>query len=202
MADATTADAAASPAAAAAAAAADASPKSTAFYLRYYVGHKGKFGHEFMEVELREGGELRYANNSQYKKDVMIRKEGRVHRAVVEEVKRILRASDILKADDSVWPEPDRVGRQELEVVLDNEHISFTCSKLGSLAEIQNTKDPESLKNFYFLAQDIKCLVCACGAQPGERACARARAVSPRPYFPRRTTSGSARACACLRSPP
>ena len=40
------------------------------------VGHKGKFGHEFMEFEFRPDGLLRYANNSNYKNDVMIRKEG------------------------------------------------------------------------------------------------------------------------------
>lgn len=40
------------------------------------VGHKGKFGHEFMEFEFRPDGKLRYANNSNYKNDVMIRKEG------------------------------------------------------------------------------------------------------------------------------
>ena len=50
----------------------------TVFYLRYYVGHKGKFGHEFMEFELSPNGKLRYANNSNYKNDTngMIRKEG------------------------------------------------------------------------------------------------------------------------------
>ena len=40
------------------------------------VGHKGKFGHEFMEFEFRPDGRLRYANNSNYKNDIMIRKEG------------------------------------------------------------------------------------------------------------------------------
>jgi protein mago nashi len=40
------------------------------------VGHKGKFGHEFMEFEFRPDGVLRYANNSNYKSDVMIRKQG------------------------------------------------------------------------------------------------------------------------------
>jgi hypothetical protein len=40
------------------------------------VGHRGKFGHEFMEFEFRADGKLRYANNSNYKKDSMIRKEG------------------------------------------------------------------------------------------------------------------------------
>lgn len=29
------------------------------FYLRYYVGHKGKFGHEFLEFEFRPDGEPR-----------------------------------------------------------------------------------------------------------------------------------------------
>ena len=27
------------------------------FYVRYYVGHKGKFGHEFLEFEFRPDGE-------------------------------------------------------------------------------------------------------------------------------------------------
>lgn len=46
------------------------------FYVRYYVGHRGKFGHEFLEFEIRSNGRLRYANNSQYKNDTMIRYEG------------------------------------------------------------------------------------------------------------------------------
>jgi len=29
---------------------------SSEFYLRYYVGHKGKFGHEFLEFEFRPDG--------------------------------------------------------------------------------------------------------------------------------------------------
>ena len=33
---------------------------SNDFYLRYYVGHKGKFGHEFLEFEFRPDGKLRY----------------------------------------------------------------------------------------------------------------------------------------------
>lgn len=33
------------------------------------------------------------------------------------------------REDDHNWPEPDRVGRQELEVKLGKEHISFTVSR-------------------------------------------------------------------------
>jgi hypothetical protein len=29
------------------------------FYVRYYVGHKGKFGHEYLEFEFRQDGKVR-----------------------------------------------------------------------------------------------------------------------------------------------
>ncbi|KAI4356618.1 hypothetical protein L6164_000627 [Bauhinia variegata] len=129
------------------------------FYARYYVGHKGKFGHEFLEFEFRSDGMLRYANNSNYKNDKMIRKEVYVTPAVFRECRRIIAESEIMKEDDSNWPEPDRVGQQELEIVMGNEHISFTTSKIGSLVDVQNSKDPEGLRIFYYLVQDLKCFV-------------------------------------------
>lgn len=60
-----------------------------------------------------------------------------------------------MKEDDNNWPEPDRVGRQELEIVMGNEHISFTTSKIGSLMDVQTSKDPEGLRIFYYLVQVI-----------------------------------------------
>jgi len=180
------------------------------FYLRYYVGHKGKFGHEFLEWEVHPDGkvelylswmsyidtthvqiklwcessfcvhvwppratgtrglllfsfrpssQLRYANNSNYKHDSIIRKEATVSPQVLKELKRIVEASDILKGDDQEWPEPDHVGRQELEVVVGKEHISFATTKLGSLLEVSNSADPEGLRAFYFLVQDLKCFI-------------------------------------------
>ncbi|XWS35595.1 hypothetical protein CRYUN_Cryun20dG0010700 [Craigia yunnanensis] len=123
------------------------------FYLRYYVGHKGKFGHEFLEFEFRPDGKLRYANNSNYKNDTMIRKEVFLTPAVLKECRRIISESEIMKEDDNNWPEPDRVGRQELEIVMGNEHISFTTSKIGSLVDVQSSKDPEGLRIFYYLVQ-------------------------------------------------
>jgi protein mago nashi len=132
---------------------------NTDFYLRYYVGHKGKFGHEFLEFEFRPDGKLRYANNSNYKNDTLIRKEVYVNKSVMDELKRIIDDSEVMKEDDEVWPPPDRVGRQELEIVMNDEHISFSTSKTGSLVDINNSKDPEGLRCFYYLVQDIKCLV-------------------------------------------
>eukprot|EP00742_Colponemidia_sp_Colp-10_P000916 GILJ01000994.1.p1 GENE.GILJ01000994.1~~GILJ01000994.1.p1 ORF type:complete len:162 (+),score=24.85 GILJ01000994.1:38-487(+) len=129
------------------------------FYVRYYVGHKGKFGHEFLEFEFRPDGRLRYANSSNYKNDTIIRKEVYVSDTVLKELKRVIQDSEIIKEDDNLWPPPDRIGRQELEIVLGNEHISFTTSKIGSFADVQDSKDPEGLRVFYYLVQDLKCLV-------------------------------------------
>ena len=174
------------------------------FYVRYYVGHKGKFGHEFLEFEIRPDGRLRYANNSQYKNDTMIRKEGvlpwpcllscgltscvrrsprragRLDRAAAHhrgerdhsvrrpphlhsgravQVVVVLHPRPLVcREDDKNWPEPDRNGRQEFEVVLGNQHISFATAKIGSLLDVQESKDPEGLRIFYYLVQDLKCL--------------------------------------------
>eukprot|EP01100_Stratorugosa_tubuloviscum_P015373 TRINITY_DN8791_c0_g1_i1.p2 TRINITY_DN8791_c0_g1~~TRINITY_DN8791_c0_g1_i1.p2 ORF type:complete len:154 (-),score=56.01 TRINITY_DN8791_c0_g1_i1:608-1069(-) len=131
------------------------------FYLRYYVGHVGRFGHEFLTFEFRSDGRMSYANNSQYKNEGTITKEAIVSESVLRELKRIIDSSEILKEDDQLWPEPDRVGKQELEILTDNEHISFTTTKIGSLSDVQQSKDPEGLRTFYYLVQDLKCLVFA-----------------------------------------
>lgn len=102
---------------------------------------------------------FRYANNSNYKNDTMIRKEAYVHTSVVQELKRIIQDSEIMAEDDSLWPPADRVGRQELEILIGDEHISFTTSKIGSLLDVDQSKDPEGLRLFYYLVQDLKCLV-------------------------------------------
>ncbi|KAM7045857.1 protein mago nashi homolog [Molossus nigricans] len=129
------------------------------FHLRYYLGHKGKFGHEFLVFEFWLNGKLRYANNSNYKNDVTIRKEAYVYKSVMEELKRIIDDSEITKEDDALWPPPDQVGQQELEIVPGDEHIYFATSKIGSLTDVDQSKDPEGLRVFYYLVQDLKYLV-------------------------------------------
>jgi hypothetical protein len=76
------------------------------FYLRYYVGHKGKFGHEFLEFEFRPDGKLRYANNSNYKNDTMIRKEVFVSPSVLREARRIIQESEVTFAS-ACWIRSD-----------------------------------------------------------------------------------------------
>uniref|UniRef100_A0A8R1DWK8 Protein mago nashi homolog n=1 Tax=Caenorhabditis japonica TaxID=281687 RepID=A0A8R1DWK8_CAEJA len=89
----------------------------------------------------------------------MIRKEATVSESVLNELKRIIDDSEIMQEDDDNWPEPDKIGRQELEILYKNEHISFTTGKIGALADVNNSKDPDGLRSFYYLVQDLKCLV-------------------------------------------
>ena len=79
--------------------------------------------------------------------------------SVVAEVRRIIEESEIVREDDNQWPETNHDGRQEFEVVLGNQHISFATAKIGSLLDVQESSDPEGLRIFYYLVQDLKCLV-------------------------------------------
>ena len=62
-------------------------------------------------------------------------------------------SSQVMKEDDSNWPVPNHIGRQELEIVMGNEHISFTTSMIGSLVDVQTSRDPDGLRIFYYLVQ-------------------------------------------------
>uniref|UniRef100_A0A5S6R0U2 Mago nashi protein n=1 Tax=Trichuris muris TaxID=70415 RepID=A0A5S6R0U2_TRIMR len=129
------------------------------FYLRYYCGHRGKFGHEFLEFEVCPSSMLRYANNSHYKNDTLIRKQGYVSPLAIEAIRDRIRLSEILEEDDGLWPEPNRLGAQELEIVMDGHHISFTCAKTLSLSDCDNSDDPGGMRTFYYLVQDLKSIV-------------------------------------------
>ncbi|OAA65512.1 Mago nashi protein [Niveomyces insectorum RCEF 264] len=137
---------------------------SEPFYLRYYSGHQGRFGHEFLEFDFRVVGDgrsaiARYANNSNYRNDSLIRKEMYVSSSVIDEIKRIVKISEISKEDDAKWPQKNKDGRQELELRMGNEHISFVTAKIGSLVDVTESADPEGLRVFYYLVQDLKALV-------------------------------------------
>jgi hypothetical protein len=53
---------------------------------------------------------------------------------MISEIKRIIKDSEIMKEDDEKWPQKNKDGRQELEIRLGNEHISF---------EVRYTAHPE-----------------------------------------------------------
>ena len=44
---------------------------------------------------------------------------------MISELRRIVEDSEIMREDDAKWPKKNVVGRQELEIRLGNEHISF-----------------------------------------------------------------------------
>jgi protein mago nashi len=65
------------------------------------------------------------------------------------------------------------VGKQELEIRIGNDHIAFEVSytwrlsfsklenilqtaKIGSLVDIEDSEDPEGLRVFYYLIQDLR----------------------------------------------
>lgn len=79
--------------------------------------------------------------------------------AVIEEMRRIILDSEISQESDKEWPEPNRNGKQELEIRLGKQHLEFETAKLGALSEIQESDDAEGLRVFHFLVQDLKALV-------------------------------------------
>lgn len=79
--------------------------------------------------------------------------------AVINELRRIIEESDILSCDDSNWPAPEENSRQELEVVIGDDHIAFSTTKIELLREVESSQDPEGLRMLYYLAQDLKCFI-------------------------------------------
>lgn len=125
-------------------------------YCRYYVGHMGRYGHEFLEFEIRADGTLRYNNHSKYRGNEMIKKEMCLSPLVLNEIKRLIVASTIFDQDDSKWPEPDRGGRQELECLIGECHISFTANKIGLQTDAERYA---GLLVFHCLVNDLKTLI-------------------------------------------
>ena len=112
----------------------------------------------FHQFELCPNGRLRYANSARYKYAGTIRKEAFVSPGVLDQARRIIEESGIIEVDPKSWPQAtDR--KQELEVKIGETHMTFACAEIGSLLDVQKSDDPEGLKNFYYLVQDLKTLV-------------------------------------------
>lgn len=59
---------------------------------------------------------------------------------MISEIKRIIKDSEIMKEDDSKWPQKNKDGRQELEIRMGNEHILFeVCCMANSSISKTNT---------------------------------------------------------------
>lgn len=67
---------------------------------------------------------------------------------IIDEIRRIVKSSEIMKEDDGKWPQKNKDGRQELEIRLGNEHISFEVrmppsheTSSGSDSKLELTED-------------------------------------------------------------
>lgn len=78
---------------------------------------------------------------------------------VIKVLKKMIKESEILRENDTKWPPKNRDGKQELEIKFANYHVSFETARLGSLSDVQNSDDPDGLRIFYYLVQDIKALI-------------------------------------------
>ena len=67
---------------------------------------------------------MRYANNSNYKNDTMIRKEVYVTKAIVDELRRVLEDSEV--SHNSVWAQTCVHGFQSLAAR--HQHSSLRCT--------------------------------------------------------------------------
>lgn len=113
-----------------------------------------------MEFEATSQGLIRYSNHSNYRQEShIIRKQVYTSPLVVDTLKSMISSSEIMKEDDKIWPLPDKVGRQELEILFGDEHVKFVTGKIGSLAQVEQSQDKEGLTNFYYLVQDLKALI-------------------------------------------
>lgn len=120
-------------------------------HVSYYAGHEGRFGHELVEFSVHTHPQCRYAsltytNRSNYRKDEDITKRFHVSLAVVDELRRMVTQSEVLKQSDACWPKKNRDGKQTLTVQMDGETVTLTVSGPAYPIDIQLTptdsKDP------------------------------------------------------------
>ncbi|ODV88031.1 hypothetical protein CANARDRAFT_56238 [[Candida] arabinofermentans NRRL YB-2248] len=136
-------------------------------YIRVYQGRKSaEIGHEFLEFDVRydpgkaSHGLLRYANQSNYRNEELIRKEVAISKIVVEQILRMIKESEIMLENDSKWPKPDgEAAKLELEIRYGNKTVVLKSKRLGSVTECKHTDDPEGLKVFFFFTQNLKSFI-------------------------------------------
>mgnify|MGYP001560300686 FL=1 len=136
------------------------------FYFRFYSGgfRDIELGHEFLEFDIRHEPRekfaiLRYANQTNYRNEDLIKKEVKVSILVLQEFIDIIRKSQILLESDRNWPKVTRESKQEIEIRYGKNKKLFKTKTIVSLSSIRNEEEKESLKIFYYLAQDLKTLV-------------------------------------------
>lgn len=140
------------------------SPPSGDVYLHYSTFHSGRYGREYLTIEVSPSGRLSYTNSSGYKRGTPIRKDVTLSPAVLVELHRLLRESGVMDVNDSAWPPPSGVGTVSMEVVLDGGaggRVSLRTATIGSLLDVVASTDADGLRVFYYVVQDVRCFVFA-----------------------------------------
>lgn len=73
----------------------------------------------------------------------------------------VVEESGITGIDGRSWVEQKewKARRQELDIKVGNEHLSFTHTEICNLRNMEESVDPEGLRRFYCLVQNLKMLV-------------------------------------------
>lgn len=102
---------------------------------------------------------MRYINNSNYKSDTLIKKEVYLNEDLLEEIKRIIRDSGVMKVNNEKWNKPDESCSQYLKIDIDGSYKKLISKTIGSYSQVLTSEDPDGLNCFYYLIQDLKCMV-------------------------------------------
>ncbi len=78
---------------------------------------------------------------------------------VIKEIKKIIKQSEIIKEDDGKCPRRTRTDARSWKFASMESTSRFETAKIGSLVDVTESADPEGLRVFYYLVQDLKALV-------------------------------------------
>lgn len=78
---------------------------------------------------------------------------------VLEELKEMIKSSNIMKYSDDKWDEPDENGKLVLEIDYEGVYKRFITRKILSYSQVEKSKDIDGMECIYYLIQDLKCLV-------------------------------------------
>lgn len=63
-----------------------------------------------------------------------------LNKIVLEEIREIVKSSKIMECSDDDWPVPNDIGKQEIDIRINDEEINFRTSKIGSFSEVIESK--------------------------------------------------------------
>eukprot|EP01139_Manchomonas_bermudensis_P021571 Amastigsp_a683326_75.p2 type:complete len:151 gc:universal Amastigsp_a683326_75:685-233(-) len=129
----------------------------------FYVRYLGTHGAGFVRIEILPSGRLCVVNETtrgrgeheriDHSKTII--KEVILSGIVFDELREIIAETGILGLDDASWPLGSG-DSEEIEVVLGDDHVSFTTDATLTTAAIEASADPRGLRAFRAFGTAIK----------------------------------------------